>query len=402
MNKTITLGLLWAVCSWSLLPAQTIQPGDLVINELLASNTTNTADQDGEFDDWIELFNPTSQSLNLSQVYLTDDPANPTAYALPDTTIPAGGYLIIWADDDSLQTGLHAFFKLTTAGEFLWIGYANGAVIDSLTFPQQNTDVSWGRLPNGTGNFQYMPPTFSGPNQDFAVVNDTIQPGALVINEFMASNQTTQPDQDGEFDDWIELYNTTNNALSLSRVYLSDEYANPVAWPFPDTVIGPRSYLIIWADDDGNQAGLHASFRLGSGGEQLFLGYADGTSIDSLSFGPQSVDTTWGRFPNGSGPFAFLQPTFAAENNPLPPAGLADGFPDLQVKVFPNPASDRLFLQFSRPIDAQLSLLGLRGKVILQERLQGISERTLDLSLLPPGIYVLRLGERGHQKILVK
>ena len=96
--------------------------------------------------------------------------------------------------------------------------------------------------------------------------------GYLVINEFLASNVSTIADQDEEFDDWVELRNLSADTISLDSVYLSDSYTNLLKWKFPDgTVIQPYSYLTVWTDDDGLQAGLHASFKLSASGERVAL-----------------------------------------------------------------------------------------------------------------------------------
>ena len=382
---------------------QNINPGELVINEFMANNGSTASDQGGEFDDWIELYNTTDSSLNLSGLFMTDNPALPTKWPVPDTTIPPNGYLIVWADDDTAQAGLHAYFRLAGSGEFLWIGYPTGVAVDFLSFGAQAQDISFGRFPNGTGNFQMMPPTFSSVNVTFSIPVDTLAPGTIVINEFMAENNTTIADQNGEFDDWIELYNTTENVVSLSHVFLSDNIFFPGQWAFPDTVIAPNGYLMIWADNNGSQPGLHANFRLSAIKEQLFLGYPDGTPIDSLSFGTQIADTTFGRYPNGSGPFGRMLPTFSAQNSEFVVAtGIEDEFPGIEIRLYPNPADDFLSLQTSIPITSTLRLYDLGGRLMMEKRLVEQTEMKMDLSPMQSGFYLVRLGNKAYGKLLIR
>lgn len=88
----------------------------------------------------------------------------------------------------------------------------------------------------------------------------------------MADNGATIADAHGDYDDWIELYNTTSNTISLDNLYLSDSYTSTQKWKFPDgTTIGPKSYLIVWADDDEDQEGIHATFKLSATGEQAYF-----------------------------------------------------------------------------------------------------------------------------------
>ncbi len=139
--------------------------GNVVINEFMADNATTVADQDGEYDDWIELYNKSSEAISLAGCYLTDKTANLTKWTFPaGAAIPGGGYLIVWADEDTAQTGLHAGFSLSKSGESIVLSAPDQTIIDQITFGAQKTDVSLGRFPNGTGNFIAMRPTFSAEN----------------------------------------------------------------------------------------------------------------------------------------------------------------------------------------------------------------------------------------------
>ena len=139
--------------------------GDVVINEFLADNTTGATDPAGELEDWIELYNNTASEINLTGLYLSDNPDNLNKWAFPSgTTIPAHGYLIVWADEDGSQDGLHANFKLKASGEFVALATSDGTVLDSISFGEQSSDRSFGRFPNGTGSFTDMPTTFAAEN----------------------------------------------------------------------------------------------------------------------------------------------------------------------------------------------------------------------------------------------
>ena len=135
-------------------------PTTLVINELMASNST-ILDPQGDADDWIELKNTGTTTIDLSGMYLSDDRTNPLKWQFPaGTTIAAGGYLLIWVDnDDGDSLGLHTNFKLSAGGESVVLSDtdANGnAIIDAVDFPALGRDVSYGRSPEGTGSFQAL------------------------------------------------------------------------------------------------------------------------------------------------------------------------------------------------------------------------------------------------------
>ena len=145
-------------------------PGpSVVINELMADNDNIIADPQGDYDDWLELYNRTDSAVLLTGMYLSDKEDEPTKWAFPENTeIPANGYLIVWLDDDEdAAEGLHANFKLSKGGEVaLFVDTdANGnQVLDSVTFGEQETDVAYGRLPDGTGDFQVVQATPGAQN----------------------------------------------------------------------------------------------------------------------------------------------------------------------------------------------------------------------------------------------
>ena len=141
-----------------------LNPGDIVINELMASNVDVVADADGAYDDWIELLNTTANELSLGGLYLSDDATNLSKWALPNQELPPGSYFIIWADSEDAQGSSHANFKLSSAGEALFLSDAHQVLIDSVLFPEQIENVSYGRIPNGFGDFTFLSPTFEKSN----------------------------------------------------------------------------------------------------------------------------------------------------------------------------------------------------------------------------------------------
>jgi hypothetical protein len=141
----------------------------------------------------------------------------------------------------------------------------------------------------------------------------------LVINEFMADNGSTVADPQGHYDDWVEIYNYGAGTVDLGGMYLTDDLTNPTKWQFPaGTMLGPDSYLLVWADEDvlDNPNGLHAGFKLSAGGEEVALFSTNGTTlVDSISFGTQTEDVSYGRFPNGGSTWYFMDdPTPNAAN----------------------------------------------------------------------------------------
>jgi spore coat protein CotH len=144
---------------------------------------------------------------------------------------------------------------------------------------------------------------------------------ALFINEFLASNDTVNQDEQGEFEDWIELYNAGDTPLDVGGMCLTDDLSRPTRWRFPDDIIIPAGrFLLIWADGEPGEGALHASFRLSKEGEEIGLFNRDEAGnglLDSVVFGPQTTDVSTGRWPDGGETWrALAAPTPGNSNTP--------------------------------------------------------------------------------------
>ncbi|MDP6447973.1 MAG: lamin tail domain-containing protein, partial [Pirellulaceae bacterium] len=122
-----------------------------------------------------------------------------------------------------------------------------------------------------------------------------------IISEIMAVNDRTLADGDGDFPDWLELFNRGDMTVDLGGHYLTDSAGNLTKWQFPQADLGPGDFLLVFASGKQGQeipAGeIHASFKLNSGGEYLALVDTDGTTVLSEftpSFPPQEADTSHG------------------------------------------------------------------------------------------------------------
>jgi len=334
-----------------------IGKGDVVINEFMANNKT-ILDPNGEYADWIELYNNSNENYDLSNTYLSNDKSNLLKWKLPEgTSIPKNGYLIIWADNDLSQTGLHSNFDISENGGILLFSNSDGSIIDSISYGTQKENISFSRIPNGSGDFVQTKPT---PNMINSI--GSIQFQNVVINEFMSQNSTTIADPSGQYDDWIELYNNTNSEIDLSGCYLSDSYSNTTKWSFPsNTKIPAKGYLLIWADEDSAQEGLHAMFKLSASGEQIILSNPDLTVIDSVKFGSQATDKSMARIPNGTGLFKQVQIATPGKENTDNTTSIKNTEKYLPTSYvlnqnYPNPFNPATNISFSLPKDSYVKL----------------------------------------------
>jgi hypothetical protein len=124
------------------------------------------SDQNGQFDDWVELHNLSNADINMSGFYLTDSKKDLTKWKFPDNTIlEKNGYLIIWADSDTLQSGLHSNFKLSALGENIVLVSPESEIVDMVEYPETTLQQSYARMPDGTGDFVWSIPTFKAENK---------------------------------------------------------------------------------------------------------------------------------------------------------------------------------------------------------------------------------------------
>lgn len=201
----------------------------LKINEFMADNASIIADNAGEFDDWVELYNQGSDAVFLGDKYITDDKNNPTKWKLPNWMLEAGDYVLFWADDDEEDQGEdHLGFKLSKNGEFIGI-YDNIAgelvMLDGLDFGEQEEDVSLGRFPNGSGPFGFMSPTPGASNHPLATKDFRNQEIRIFPNPVSGSLFI---DSDLPFDRWeiidargMSIKNGKNIHNSLNINYLT-------------------------------------------------------------------------------------------------------------------------------------------------------------------------------------
>ena len=226
----------------------------LVINEFMASNNSDSGIRDewGDYDDWIEIYNYGSEAINIGGMCFKDDFNGPSMWMVPtnDPTaplIPAGGFLIIWADDETSEGTLHASFKLSasdTDEDICLFDRDASTIIDAIfnfndPTPQEQ-NKSYGRLPDGSDNWQ----VFDNPTPG---KSNGAPPPSIIISEIMYhpyhNSLVYEPENLGE--EYIELFNRGTESINLSGWQFSDG----VEFVFPnDVTLDPCEYLVVAAD----------------------------------------------------------------------------------------------------------------------------------------------------------
>ncbi len=170
------------------------------------------------------------------------------------------------------------------------------------------------RSANAAQAARFAPVRAENVTFEFEVPTGSSVVSPVRINEILASNQNAVTDPQGENDDYIELFNDSDQSVDLSGAYLSDNPDNPRKWAFPEgTTIGARGFLLIWADEDSTESpGLHTNFRLANSGETVVLIDRDDRGnglLDSVTFGSQTEDRSYSRTSANPNEFAITIPT---------------------------------------------------------------------------------------------
>jgi CotH kinase protein/Lamin Tail Domain/Secretion system C-terminal sorting domain len=240
---------------------------------------------------------------------------------------------------------------------------------------------------DGNGTVAYMPKGAEHDVYIYQVKTNASPITSVTVNEIMASNASTAADPAGQFDDWIELYNKTANPVNLSGFFLSDDPANRDKWQFPvGTTIAPNGFLIVWADEDGSQQGLHAKFKLTAQGESVIFSDPDMNVIDEVVFGPQITDKGFARRPNGIGSFVIQQATFAISNEWVGTGELTPA----EVRLYPNPTSKGVTLELPDNQTVALQIVNLLGQPVHRATVSG--KIFIDTSHWLSGTYIVKIG----------
>jgi hypothetical protein len=286
----------------------------VALNEILASNHSFT-NANGATPDWIELYNTSTNPVNVADLSLSDDPNNPRKFVFaPGTTISANGFLLIYCDNNTPASTNNTGFNISANGAsvMLFNSLSNGGgLIDSISFGLQAADYSIGRSPNGSGAWTLNVPTPAAPN----AIAGLGSVASLSVNEWMADPASGS--------DWFELYNSDSQPVSLGGLFFTDDSSQPTLSPMrPLSFIGTGSgaFIQFHADSNPNSGADHVNFKLSKSGDTIALYSGAGILITGTNFGSQVTGVSQGRFPDGSGNvISFPGTPSPGQSNFLPP-----------------------------------------------------------------------------------
>ena len=299
----------------------TAQHNGVYISELMARNGTTTAGPNGQYPDWIELHNTTNAPVDLSGCGISDDIRKPYKFTFPQgSSIDPGQYLVLWCMVEQMDGYISLPFNLSgSKGDAVILVDKNGGILDMWEFGAQEKDYSLIRGYTGDGNLDVHSdfvvtdkPTPGYPNTaaGYAAFDKQRNPDVgvhdITFSEILSDGYRYKLDAKNTPDDddqgkWVELYNRSDQTVSLTGYSLSDNEKKPTKWVFPEgTSIAGKGYLILYMsgslplegkDEKSVTAEMKArtlNFAVSGLGETLYLYNDAGTLIDRVTV-PMSV-----------------------------------------------------------------------------------------------------------------
>lgn len=261
---------------------------NLRISEVQNHNTLTLTDDDGSASGWIELENTGDTPLSLHGFCLTRDSRLNRTFVFPDITLSPGEYVLVYASGSAVTQHnghLHAPFRLPkSGGTMLYLYDARQVLIDSVEVPAMQVDESLCRDTDGEWSITAQ----ATPGEANRFVDEhcvDVRDGDVSINEAMTRNLTLFPDEDGEFSDYLELYNHSDHPVKLKDYYLSDNANRPDKWRFPDVTLPAGGCLAVHCSGKNrtqDPAHLHTNFKL-SEDETVTLTQAGGALVSTVT-----------------------------------------------------------------------------------------------------------------------
>lgn len=307
----------------------------VVVNEAAGSNLALLADADGQFPDWIELYNGGGDA-DLGGWYLSDKEGDLKRWRIPDgTVLPQGGYLLLFASGkDRTEGELHTDFSLS-AGESVYLSSPDGRCRSSLSLEGLKKGESAALLGATVSATRFSTPGYPNSDEGYtAMESAAVRTSPLLINEAVTSNANTLYQYPIGYCDWVEVKNVSAEVVELSEYCLSDDEDIPDLWRLPQRKLLPGETAVFYCSGDESLTEryiVHTNFKLDGEGESLFL-YKAGLLCDYAYLHDIPNEGSMGRMNGENGFFLFPASTPHSENvngfrcyAPSPVALTADG-----------------------------------------------------------------------------
>lgn len=278
----------------------------LVISEVMSANASALPDEQGNFGDWLELWNSSPNEMDLKEVTLSNR-SDKAKFIFPAHLLPPDGRVVVFCDNTNQNDAgrpYHAKFKLSSIGTSIFVFDTTGHVLDTVRVPTLNANEVYARQEDGSfmkGEL-YSPGFINSLEGHQAYLSQyAVTPGSIEINEVMPAPRTGLRDEDGDLSDWLELRNRGATDALLDNLALSDDPDRPVKWVFPEGAFIPAGgYYVVYCSgkDRLSAAGYpHTNFSLSAQGETLTLSTRQGQLVDRVQYASMPADQSYGRDP---------------------------------------------------------------------------------------------------------
>lgn len=288
-----------------------VKTSKLYISEIMASNSYTIQDEDGDYSDYIEIYNGYNYPVNLDGYFLSDDEFETNKWMISNITIEPKEYILIYASSKDKE--YHTNFKLSSEGEVVTLTDNSGNIISKISYKEMQNDVSYGYHKGKYIYTSYPTPKESNSGTKLKQNNSKYD---IIINEYMSNNKRYNYSPDGYYYDWVELYNNSGKEITINNLYLTDDINTLNKYKLPNITIDKESYLLIYLSGTSKtiEDSIYANFKL-STNEELIL--SDGKNIidkikvielkENISYG--KIEDSW---------YYFTSPTPGKINNTKP------------------------------------------------------------------------------------
>ena len=231
---------------------------------------------------------------------------------------------------------------------------------------------------------------------------NSLASNGIVINEVMPKNDAVIADLEGDFQDWVEVYNSGISATSLNTLYLTNRWAEPNRWKLPNVTLDPGQHMLIWCDDESDEGPLHASFTLDASDDELFLMQEDEDAwrlLDSISWTGATANESHGRVSDGDVEWIWFE---HLSSNPPTPNGANGTATSIALETVSDAAIEWRSFQIPSalvsgqtvilPFRCRWEIIGSDGKYASEGR-----GTTVVLDRLKSGLFVLIYHDKENK-----
>ncbi len=375
-------------------------PQGISFNEIMTNNDA-VETEPGKYDNWVEFYNDSDVEIDLADFELQVRQNNKEGKLnfVVNTIVAPKSVKTLTFNEYKPTNSQNLKYSINSSNlNIKLIEKKSGKLIDEIAVPNLRLNESYAELDDTSKKWMtFIKSTFGMSNLGMS------KNVKLYINEYMPKNDSTFSDEQGEYDDWIELYNPNDFDVDLSGFYFSDKMEELDKWRIPDgTIITPKGFLLFWADKDEKQGSNHIDFKLsGDSGYVILTNPYKNIIIDSTYYIDADTDESFAR--NGDG-----SPEWIKTHLPTPDRSnlYYDGDTKYNLRsIYPNPTDDYINIYFAlhRNKKVKIRICDYRGLTI-KELFNGKYEEgeyslTFDISEFASGTYFLYFETKDYYEV---